>query len=67
MKIVIAVVIGIIALWVLLWLFRTPTGPQSYKLPTWQEPTALCRDGEYSWSQHRSGTCSGHGGVAEWY
>ncbi|GDY33351.1 DUF3761 domain-containing protein [Gandjariella thermophila] len=28
--------------------------------------TARCRDGSYSFSQHRSGTCSGHGGVAEW-
>lgn len=28
--------------------------------------TALCRDGTYSYSQHRSGTCSHHGGVAEW-
>ncbi len=26
--------------------------------------TAHCRDGTYSFSQHRSGTCSGHGGVA---
>lgn len=28
--------------------------------------TARCRDGTYSFSQSRSGTCSGHGGVAEW-
>lgn len=28
--------------------------------------TAKCRDGTYSFSQHRSGTCSHHGGVAEW-
>lgn len=28
--------------------------------------TAHCRDGSYSFSQHRSGTCSGHGGVASW-
>lgn len=28
--------------------------------------TALCRDGTYSFSQHRSGTCSHHGGVEEW-
>ena len=28
--------------------------------------TARCKDGTYSHSQHRSGTCSGHGGVAEW-
>lgn len=29
-------------------------------------PTARCRDGTYSYSQHRSGTCSHHGGVAQW-
>lgn len=29
--------------------------------------TAKCVDGIYSFSQHRSGTCSGHGGVAQWY
>jgi hypothetical protein len=29
-------------------------------------PTAICRDGAYSYSAHRSGTCSHHGGVAEW-
>jgi Protein of unknown function (DUF3761) len=28
--------------------------------------TALCRDGTYSFSQHHSGTCSYHGGVAKW-
>jgi hypothetical protein len=28
--------------------------------------SAQCRDGTYSHSQHRSGTCSGHGGVAQW-
>jgi hypothetical protein len=28
--------------------------------------TALCRDGTYSYSQHHSGTCSHHGGVAKW-
>jgi hypothetical protein len=28
--------------------------------------TAQCRDGTYSYSQHRSGTCSGHGGVGTW-
>jgi Protein of unknown function (DUF3761) len=28
--------------------------------------TAQCRDGTYSYSQHRSGTCSSHGGVAVW-
>ncbi|HEX6065873.1 MAG TPA: DUF3761 domain-containing protein [Longimicrobiales bacterium] len=28
--------------------------------------TARCRDGTYSFSQSRSGTCSSHGGVARW-
>jgi Protein of unknown function (DUF3761) len=28
--------------------------------------TALCEDGTYSFSQHRQGTCSHHGGVAKW-
>jgi len=28
--------------------------------------TAQCRDGTYSFSLHRSGTCSHHGGVASW-
>jgi hypothetical protein len=28
--------------------------------------TAVCTDGTYSFSQHRSGTCSHHGGVANW-
>lgn len=28
--------------------------------------TALCRDGTYSFSQSRRGTCSHHGGVAKW-
>jgi outer membrane murein-binding lipoprotein Lpp len=28
--------------------------------------SAVCGDGTYSFSQHRSGTCSHHGGVAEW-
>lgn len=29
--------------------------------------SARCRDGTYSFSQNRRGTCSHHGGVAEWY
>ncbi len=28
--------------------------------------TAECRDGSYSFSKNRRGTCSGHGGVANW-
>jgi hypothetical protein len=34
--------------------------------PSAQSPTAKCRDGSFSYSATRSGTCSGHGGVAEW-
>lgn len=29
--------------------------------------TAKCADGSYSFSQHRRGTCSYHGGVIQWY
>jgi uncharacterized protein YraI len=28
--------------------------------------SAQCRDGTYSFSLHRRGTCSGHGGVRKW-
>jgi hypothetical protein len=28
--------------------------------------TARCKDGTYSFSKHRSGTCSGHRGVSKW-
>jgi competence protein ComEC len=28
--------------------------------------TAICNDGTYSFSQHRQGTCSHHGGVLQW-
>jgi hypothetical protein len=31
-----------------------------------QGATARCRDGDYSFSAHHSGTCSSHKGVAEW-
>jgi hypothetical protein len=31
-----------------------------------QGDTALCRDGTHSFSQHRDGTCSHHGGVQRW-
>ncbi|MGO4614781.1 DUF3761 domain-containing protein [Nocardia sp. 2YAB30] len=28
--------------------------------------TAQCKDGTYSFSRHRAGTCSHHGGLARW-
>ncbi|MFC0402262.1 DUF3761 domain-containing protein [Paraburkholderia rhizosphaerae] len=31
-----------------------------------QGATARCGDGTYSFSRHRSGTCSRHGGVEAW-
>jgi hypothetical protein len=31
-----------------------------------QGATAQCRDGTYSFSRSRRGTCSRHGGVAKW-
>ncbi|MCJ2115176.1 DUF3761 domain-containing protein [Methylobacterium sp. J-001] len=30
------------------------------------DATARCRDGDWSFSQHRQGTCSHHGGVGFW-
>lgn len=38
---------------------RAPTRPPA--------ATARCRDGTYSFSRNRRGTCSGHGGVATWF
>jgi hypothetical protein len=46
-----------------------PVQPQPVIQPTTSHPanaTALCKDGTYSYSQTRSGTCSGHGGVSVW-
>lgn len=40
-------------------------GPGNGNAPP-QGATALCRDGDYSFSTHHSGTCSGHGGVSRW-
>jgi hypothetical protein len=41
-----------------------PTKAKESAAPT--GATAQCRDGVYSFSQHRRGTCSHHGGVAKW-
>jgi hypothetical protein len=40
--------------------------PQQTVSPVPHGATARCRDGTYSFSKHRSGTCSHHGGVATW-
>jgi hypothetical protein len=40
---------------------RTDTG--GTPPPGWH---AQCRYGSYSFSEHHSGTCSGHGGVKQW-
>lgn len=37
---------------------KAPTAPSG--------ATAKCRDGTFSFSLHRQGTCSHHGGVAKW-
>ena len=39
--------------------------PTHYNAPP-RGATALCRDGTYSFSQSRRGTCSHHGGVLRW-
>jgi hypothetical protein len=49
---------------------KNPDPPRSYYYsppPASPRPTATCRDGSTSYSQSASGTCSGHGGVAQWY
>ncbi len=42
--------------------------PRPYIAPTRPAgASAQCRDGSYSFSQSRRGTCSHHGGVASWF
>jgi hypothetical protein len=43
---------------------HSPAKTKSGTVPT--GASAKCGDGTYSFSQHHSGTCSRHGGVAEW-
>ncbi len=43
---------------------HAPAHSRSGKTP--EGATARCRDGTYSFSRHRSGTCSRHGGVESW-
>jgi beta-lactamase superfamily II metal-dependent hydrolase len=46
----------------------TPGGPNTCPKPAGApaNATAVCKDGYYSSSQNRSGTCSSHGGVSCW-
>ncbi len=41
-----------------------PAHTKSGKAPS--GATAKCRDGSFSFSTHHRGTCSRHGGVAQW-
>ncbi|CAB3762682.1 DUF3761 domain-containing protein [Paraburkholderia solisilvae] len=43
---------------------HAPARSRSGKAP--EGASARCRDGTYSFSRHRSGTCSRHGGVDAW-
>lgn len=43
---------------------HSPAHARTNRVPT--GATAHCGDGTYSFSRHHSGTCSRHGGVAEW-
>ncbi|WP_235028182.1 DUF3761 domain-containing protein [Caballeronia choica] len=43
---------------------HAPAHSRSGQIP--EGASAQCRDGTYSFSQHHSGTCSRHGGVAAW-
>ena len=40
--------------------------PRQGNAPATATPTAKCRDGSVSYSAHHSGSCSSHGGVAQW-
>lgn len=44
---------------------HSPTTSKNGQVPT--GASAKCRDGTYSFSQHRRGTCSHHGGVGIWF
>jgi uncharacterized protein DUF3761 len=44
----------------------TVHGPTRRENAAYGRVTADCRDGTHSYSHHHSGTCSGHGGVANW-
>ncbi|WP_415644128.1 DUF3761 domain-containing protein [Sphingomonas antarctica] len=46
---------------------RAPAAGQNTNPAGPNGATAKCRDGSVSYSAHRSGTCSRHGGVAQWF
>ncbi len=51
--------------------YYTNSARQRVQSPTYYESapagaTAICRDGTYSFSRSRRGTCSHHGGVRKW-
>ncbi len=47
--------------------YSTPKpSSKMYSPPVTSGATAICNDGTYSYSQNRRGTCSHHGGVAQW-
>lgn len=55
---------GLFFLWMIL--VPAPYNPQYWFKRAFYTEKAVCRDGIYSFSAARSGTCSGHGGVARW-
>lgn len=44
-----------------------PAPARANPAPSHNGATAKCRDNSLSYSAHRQGTCSHHGGVAQWY
>jgi hypothetical protein len=45
---------------------QSPASADPYPAATQAGATAVCADGSWSYSAHRSGTCSHHGGVHWW-
>lgn len=68
-------IVGVALLAVLVGLFDGPSAPTrirppvsefTFSVPPAPSPHARCHDGSLSYSVNRQGTCSWHGGVAEW-
>lgn len=64
MKKIAMVFVGVLSLVVSVGTFIPAAQARSYQSPT---VTAKCKDGTYSYSTHRRGTCSGHRGVRQWF